>query len=330
MQTILPWHKSTWQHLVASRDVGRFPHAILIRGLPGVGKSVFAKNLAALFLCQKSIGKDIHCGKCHNCILLSTDNHPDLILIQSTEQDKSIKINQIREVITELNNTSHQGGMKIVIIKSAELLNIAASNALLKVLEEPTANTLIILISSYYMLLPATIRSRCQIIAINTPRYSVANEWLQQVTPNTDIKLILGLVENSPLQALSFINENTLQKRQDFFNAIHALHLRTIDLESVVIKCLNLGIDNFIVTFMYIIIDLIKLKFSVDNQIVNRDQLDKLYHYSSIISIIDLMDYRKKLYESRRHLMNKINLNQQLLIENLLINWTLKIDKHCV
>ncbi|MDR1057804.1 MAG: DNA polymerase III subunit delta' [Coxiellaceae bacterium] len=321
MQPILPWHQSMWQYLVDQRNIGKLPHALLIQGLPGVGKTVLAKNLAALLLCQKSLGNNIFCGECSSCILLQADNHPDFILVQPEEQRKAIKIDQIREIIVELNNTSHQGGMKVVIIESAELLGIAAANALLKTLEEPATGTLLVLISSYPLLLPATIRSRCQMVSIDIPEYSIACNWLKQEVPGADIELLLSLAENAPLKALGFVKEGILQKRQEFFNNLYALQESEISLEQMITKSIAWGLDNLIITFMYIINDLVKCKLAVAENIINKDQKEKLCFYASKINMDKLLYYRDKLYELRTCLMHKINLNQQLVIENLIISW---------
>ena len=318
---LLPWHESTWQYLVGQRNIGKLPHALLIKGMSGVGKSVLAKNLALLLLCQKSLNKLEPCGECGACILLQADNHPDLILIQPEEPGKTIKIDQIREVIAELNNTSHQGGMKIVIIESAELLNIAAANALLKTLEEPAANTFIILISAYPMLLPATIRSRCQILSIKTPEYSVARDWLQKEAQDLDVELILSLAENAPLKALSFIHNDFLQKRQEFFDSLYALGEGRMSSIQMTTKTLSWGLDNLIMAFMYIVNDLIKLKLAATKNIINQDQREKLNRYVDKISMDKLLVYKDHLYKLRAYLMRKINLNQQLVMENLIIGW---------
>ena len=100
-------------------------------------------------------------------------------------------------LITELNNRAHFAGHRVVIIESADLLNIAAANALLKTLEEPHEGMIIILISAHPAVLLATIRSRCQMILIDTPKYFVAKEWLQQQLPEENIDLLLALAENA-------------------------------------------------------------------------------------------------------------------------------------
>lgn len=321
MNSILPWHEQAWQYLVNRRNVGSFPHAILIKGKRGIGKLSLAKNLAALLLCQAGLRKSIACGECDACILLKADNHPDLVMVQPEEQGKAIKIDQIREVIADLNNTSHQGGMKVVIIAAAELLNVAAANALLKTLEEPALHTVIILISDHPMMLPATIRSRCQTLLIHTPKYFVARKWLEEKMPDADASLLLALAENAPLQALNLANDSVLLRRQEFFSGLSALSQGKISLMQVTTKCLDWGLDELLLVLMHIASDLMKIKFSANQNVVNKDQIEMLTDWAKKVKMNKLLAYKDRLDEIRKLILNKINLNQQMAVENLIIAW---------
>ncbi|MBU0744924.1 MAG: DNA polymerase III subunit delta', partial [Gammaproteobacteria bacterium] len=276
---------------------------------------------AALLLCTESLNRTEACGKCSSCLLLRVDNHPDLVVVEPQEKGKAIKIDQIRDLIADLNNTSHQGGYKVVIIESAELLNIAGANALLKTLEEPSSQTMIILTSAHPMMLPATIRSRCQTLSIYAPKYFVAIEWLKKQAPYADADLLLALAENAPLKALSLVESDVLAQRQRFFEDLYDLQQGKISSVQMTTRSLDWGLDNFLVTLIYVVSDLIKIKFGTDLNIVNQDQLEKLRGFAAKTTINKLHAYKDHLYKIRRHLTNKININQQLAIENLLINW---------
>jgi DNA polymerase-3 subunit delta' len=90
MNNILPWHEQTWQYLVSRKNLDKLPHAILLGGVSGVGKFSFAKNLSSLLLCQKQHAA-APCEICDACVLMQTNNHPDLFLVQPEEQGKLIK-----------------------------------------------------------------------------------------------------------------------------------------------------------------------------------------------------------------------------------------------
>ncbi|CAL7960920.1 DNA polymerase III subunit delta' [Gammaproteobacteria bacterium] len=320
MHSIYPWQQQEWQQLLSCKNSGQLPHAILIKGMEGVGKYHFALCLAEVLLCQKGSTKS--CGECSACQLLKSNNHPDLIIIKSEEENKAIKIDQIRELVSELNNTAQQGGYKIVIIEYAELLNIAASNSLLKTLEEPAANVIIILISHHPATLAATIRSRCQIIAIKAPLFNVAQEWLKQQVPDADFKLVLALAENAPLKALSILQEENLQRRQEFFQNLYALQNKKMSAVQVAEQCLDWDFRSLLLTFMRVVSDLIKIKFTAVENIINQDQIKELIYLAAKTDLNKLFTYQKQLLKLHQYFVRNINFNQQLTAESLTITWT--------
>jgi len=326
MQQILPWQQKPWQYLLARKKLDKLPHAILINGVDGVGKDLFAKNFASLLLCQNDSNSSQACGKCSSCGLYQVDNHPDLIVVRPEDKGKAIKIDQIRGLITELSSTAHFGGYRVVIIESAELLNTASANALLKTLEEPQEDIVIILISAHPTILAATIRSRCQTILIDTPKYFVAKEWLQQKLPEDDIDLLLALSENAPFKALTLASGEGLLKRQEFLNDLDDLQHEKIGSVQMVKRNLKFGLEDLLSIFTYLISDLIKIKFSANSRIVNQDQTKRLINLSLKTSLDRLFAYKERLYKLRRHLSRKINLNQQIAIENLVISWMRLFD----
>jgi DNA polymerase-3 subunit delta' len=116
-----------------------------------------------------------YCGGCVNCARISDANHPDVRVIQPLADKKEISIQQIREFERELNYRSFTGKRKIAIIDPATLLNTAAQNALLKTLEEPPADSLMILIAANGGGLLPTVRSRCLRLSFAPlPRQEVA------------------------------------------------------------------------------------------------------------------------------------------------------------
>jgi DNA polymerase III delta' subunit len=157
-----------WEHLIKRWRNDQLPHALLLSGSKEINKQTFALRFAKLVLCQQGANSNEACDNCVTCHLFNAETHPDFHLIQPIDA-KTIKIDQIRDLIAKLNQTAQQGGYKVIIVTPAEALPTAAANALLKTLEEPAAKTVFFLISDSPALLPATIRSRCQsIIFSNT------------------------------------------------------------------------------------------------------------------------------------------------------------------
>jgi len=321
MQKVFPWQQKEWQYLLARKKINKLPHAILISGMEGIGKNLFAKNFAELLLCQNASDNSEVCSSCNSCELYRADNHPDFFVLKPEDKSKAIKVDQVRELIAELNNTAHFDGHRVVIIGPADLLNIAASNALLKTLEEPAEKVVIILVSAHPTALPATIRSRCQNMLMHPPKYFMAKEWLEKQLPEEDAGLLLSLAENAPLKALELASEGELSGRQEFFHDLYNLEQGKVGLVEVVKRNLSLGLSDLLTMFIYLTSDLVKIKLGSTRSIVNQDQLAKLKSLAAKTTLEKLLAYKESLYELRRHLVRKINLNQQMAVENLLITY---------
>lgn len=138
---------------------GRLHHAYLFVGLEGVGKKTIALGLTKAIHCSAVTGD--FCGECADCARIQDGNHPDVRILGPLVGKKEISIQQIRELEKELNFRSFSGKKKIAILDPATLMNVAAQNALLKTLEEPPQESLLILIASNGGALLPTLRSRC-------------------------------------------------------------------------------------------------------------------------------------------------------------------------
>ena len=138
---------------------GRLHHAYLFIGPEGIGKHTLALALAKAVHCETSAAD--YCASCVNCRRIADGNHPDVRIIEPAVGKKEISIQQVRDFERELNYRSFTGKRKIMIIDPATLLNLASQNALLKTLEEPPQDSLIILIASSAGGLLPTVRSRC-------------------------------------------------------------------------------------------------------------------------------------------------------------------------
>jgi DNA polymerase-3 subunit delta' len=173
----LPWLEGAQQRLRASLAAKRLPHSLLLLSTPGLGAEQLANWISALVLCE-SLGSR-PCGVCASCLLLRSDSHPDSYVVRLEEDAQQIKVDQVRDLIESLSLKSYRGGYKVGVIEGAEALNINGANAFLKTLEEPTANTVLIMIARPSHRLPATIASRCLRLTLTPPRAEVALAWLE-------------------------------------------------------------------------------------------------------------------------------------------------------
>lgn len=221
-----PWNLVAWSDLTGDRS--RLPHALLLHGPRGVGKRAFAAALAQWLLCEAP-GRDGACGHCRACAWFAQGTHPDHRLVEPVSEataegeaarkgGKHITINEIRELGDFIGLVSHQGGWRVVVIQPAESLNAAAANALLKTLEEPPADVMLILVAHQPGRLPATVRSRCRKLALSLPSRTEAEAWLggQGLTdPAT-----LAEVGGAPLLALECAEPERLARRDRFLGTL--------------------------------------------------------------------------------------------------------------
>ncbi|NWF54284.1 MAG: DNA polymerase III subunit delta' [Syntrophaceae bacterium] len=138
----------------------RLAHAYLFVGPEGVGKRLTALTLAKAMNCQSPPEPGDCCEKCPPCIKANSSNHADIITVEP--EGEFIKIDQVREMQKRLRFRPMEGGRRACIIDPAERMKAEASNALLKILEEPPRDTHLFLITGRPHQLLSTILSRCQ------------------------------------------------------------------------------------------------------------------------------------------------------------------------
>ncbi|MDH5389442.1 MAG: DNA polymerase III subunit delta' [Gammaproteobacteria bacterium] len=322
---IYPWQREQWGKMMQLKQAQRLPHAIMLYGEEGSGKSGFAQSLSASLLCRQPTQNGEACGSCSSCHLISAETHPDLTYLKpiAPENSKSkkpvlnIRIDVIRKLCTKLTSSSQFEGYRIAIIENADKMLVQGANALLKTLEEPGNQTLIVLVTSRPHRLPVTIRSRCQSLRFPHPSESVALDWLQAQGLKTP-EIALKYAHGAPLRALNQ-HEESLEQREILARALIA-GLNGESSLSYSAKLANLPKDISMGWLLDWINDLVRLKNTECNSDIinekNRPHLIKLAQKSDLKKIFALNDlvigYIRK---------ETIALNLQLVWENLLISW---------
>ncbi len=204
---------------------GHVAHAYLFTGPEGVGKKQTALALAQYLNCASP---DPHtftsCQHCPSCIQSISGSHPDLLMLEP--DGASIKIEQIRTLLGKVSLRSYENTYKVIIINDAHLMTEQAANCLLKTLEEPTDNTVFILVTAQVQNLPITILSRCQQISFNLLSPSMIQDILQKLHPErqSQIGLVTALAKGSISTAENLLaNEEIADARQNFYTMLSKL-----------------------------------------------------------------------------------------------------------
>jgi DNA polymerase III subunit delta' len=224
----LPWLKQPQQRLRAASDQGRLPHSLLLLAAPGLGAELLANWTAALALCEFTGTRP--CGTCPSCRLLLSDSHPDIHRVQLEEDAQQIKIDQVRQLIESLALKSYRGGYKVGVIEGAECLNVNGANAFLKTLEEPAADTVLIMIARPNHRLPATIASRCLRMNLRPPAAELALNWLRANSASTgNWRAALALSGGAPLLALQLEDDGLAALDADMKQSMAELATGSVD-----------------------------------------------------------------------------------------------------
>ena len=208
---LLPWLEPALVQLGTALRAGSLGHAWLISGPAGVGKLNLALALARRLFGDESEPAVLDAGSALAAMAArheAADRHPDLHWLYPEEDKETISVEQVRAVIEAFTLTAHRGGAKVVLVEPAEGLTTAAANALLKTLEEPTPSGYLLLTSSQPGRLPATVRSRCQHLALRAPDAAGVAAWLG-VSPAV-VRDAQRAVGAAPLQLAAAIQGDSL------------------------------------------------------------------------------------------------------------------------
>lgn len=223
---VQPWHAEQWSRLQARRQRDALPHALLLCGAAGLGKRAFAQRFIHGLMCNDSVGGEA-CGRCRSCLLIEAGSHPDLVglsfgLRRDGTPRTEIVVDQIRELSARLAMRSQLGGWQVATIDPADAMNAAAANALLKTLEEPATQTMLILLADSPWRLPQTIRSRCQRIEFHLPETAAALGWLQGEGID-DGQAALAAAGGNPGLAAAWAGQGALEQRAEVRKDLAAL-----------------------------------------------------------------------------------------------------------
>jgi len=294
----------------------RFNGSYLFRGEEGIGKKLVAKTLAKALNCENETQDS--CDSCASCLKIEKGQHPDVHCLD-TEASDSIKIEYIRQLQKDINLKPYLGRKKVFIIDDAHNLTAEAANALLKILEEPPEDSLIILISAKPALLFKTIISRCKMLRFHPLQRAKLEEILGRDfhLANNTAHYLAYFCEGRLGCALKLKDTDILKEKNRIIDGF-TLAGRT-GLENLPVENRNnvRGYLNILATWFR---DIYFVKIGIPTaELINLDRKDDLFKVMSRYTLFDLEQILNSLSDSLLYLEQ--NINTKLLLSNL--RWSL-------
>lgn len=304
----------------------RLAHAYLFLGPEGVGKTLLAKNLAKFVNCESPVKKGDEsidcCDECVCCRKIDDFNHPDVHWLKPRGRSGKISIDEIRLAQGEISLKSYEGKFKVFIIQDAQRMSEQAANSLLKTLEEPPSQSLIILTCTNISGLLATIISRCQIVKF----YPLDYEKLKEILKNNygvssgDLHFLISASEGRIGEALSLNEQGTISKKNRIIDQIcqSGREVSSTDVFNIKDKKeLSSQIRYLLNWFRDILIYKSGLPVS---SIINADRIEKIKSRVGLFTFRDLEQIIAKIIKAHR-LMEQ-NVNPKIALEMMLVGIT--------
>ena len=306
-----------------------FPQSTIVYGDKGIGKSTFVKHFINKIFNNFSVDED-RTNKLNHSKLILNNSHPSFMIISKLIDVKTkklknyITVDQIRNLESFIYQSNLFNLPKIVLIDSADDLNINSSNALLKILEEPKKNTYFFLISNQLFRLLPTIRSRCIKFKFNKPSYDKFKKIIilnnENISDESEIEYLFDLSNGSPGIALQLSLDGISEPFENFLNILkerNRISQNIIDFSSEISKYNNEQYIVFLSIVKFTIINIIKINLGIDikNQLSLRvfNNFDLLSKHINVSSCFKALDY---LNENENNLFI-FNLDKKLFTLNL-------------
>ncbi len=291
------------------------PHALLLSGPEGIGKRRFARVLMQALVCESPSAQGA-CGQCRECNFGM--DHPDLHTVTLLEGKRQIGVDQVRELVEVCNKTAHSsGGRKVIQIFPADAMNNNTANALLKTLEEPSGDTVLILVSDTPARLLATIRSRCRQMAFPVPERELALDWLRVMIPDeAQCLACLDEMSGRPLAAKALFDGEGLDRRRqcDAILSDWAADAKT----------LSATVDALLESELEFILDWLSQRFHFlfcGNMSTQTVHLQEPWRHWAARPSQAISKELGLVLELRAKLQSGVALNKRLTLESILIAW---------
>lgn len=261
----LPWHRDVYDRFQKVLAQDRAPHALLISGAAGGGIEHLAALMAGTLLCHAPESRP--CGSCDGCRMAQAGSHGDYRWLAPEAGKRALGIDAIRQAVSFIQQTPAFGERKVMVIAPAHAMTVAAANALLKTLEEPPGNGHLLLVSARPSDLPATVRSRCQLMQTPVPSLDQALAWLQAQCGGKDVAALtvaLEAAEGEVMTAMQWLQNGDLATITELRNQLSALLDGTSAPGTTVASLKDIELDLILVTLLRLVEQRLRVSQSTD------------------------------------------------------------------
>ncbi|WP_430181747.1 DNA polymerase III subunit delta' [Peribacillus simplex] len=301
----------------------RVAHAYLFEGEKGTGKQDISKTFAKSLLCEAPTAGYKPCELCRNCKRISSGNHPDVHLIE--RDGLSIKKEQIKGLQEEFSKKSVEADRKVYMIADADKMSVGAANSLLKFLEEPSADTVAILMTEQLQRILPTILSRCQVISFKplSPE-NVKRKLIEQDLEPQLASVIANITQNVEA-GIELSNDEWFVQAQKIVVKLYEV-LKLNSLKALLYlqtdwfthfkerEQVDRGLDLLLLIYK----DLLYIQLDKKDSVVFQKKLKEFETHALHLSPRRLAEHMSCILEAKRKLMS--NTNPQLLMEQLVLN----------
>lgn len=333
MTDVHAWNADIWGTLVAARP--RSAHAWLFAGPAGVGKTQCAMAFA-----RHLIGAD---ADARGAELFDAGTHPDMHVIareieveesdalrhryarrhveeraKGTKPKTVITIGQVRGLIEAMVTRPHSGRCKVALLLDAHAMNINAANALLKLLEEPPEDTVLIAVTDQPHRLPATVRSRCANVTFAVPPREQGRQWLAEQAGGESVDAALDLAGGAPLAALRLIEEDRIAVRRTWLKGLEALYSGKADPAAVAeVGVQKVGLADALALSQKVLVDLARCRLDAPaDRLFNPDMQQWLQKRAQRLQLDTTFDLIDAIGRMRQDIDGPLDAN--LLLEDTL------------
>ncbi len=292
-----------------------------------MGKAELASAFAHLLVCENPrLNLAEPCGACKQCQLVSAESHPDIRRFAPEKKSRVIKVDQVRALSGFAVESPQVARRKVIIVDRADLLNISAGNALLKTLEEPSGDVMLLLLQETGRPVLPTLRSRCQQLVIPTPAPEVADQWLSArlAQRHADLGIAaeqrhqaLRLARHAPMRALSYLRGDFLSQRVEALDHFRGFMKGSTSLADATRPFKALGLEQTLWLMELWATDLARYTAGGDG--ADAEAAEMLRFLATVNPAHRAHWLLDSIYQSRAATVN--NASTELEIERLLIEW---------